>query len=153
MPLFSALVVPAALLGAVLDVGPVLTVAATGVEAAVWVMEQLATWPAPPLPPAAGWGGCCWEWPACFGCCRPGPGRAGCCCCACCPGGCRTRARRRRAGWTWWCSRWARARRWRCAPPAIWCSTTPARAGTAAPPWPGWWCPGCAATGCARTSP
>lgn len=57
VPLFSALVVPAALLGAVLDVGPALTVAATGVEGAVWVMEKLATWPAPPLPPAAGWGG------------------------------------------------------------------------------------------------
>lgn len=75
VPLFSLLVVPAALLGAVLDSATLLMAAATGVELAVTIMEWLAAWPAPPLPPAAGWGGAlllggcllwllpAWPWP------------------------------------------------------------------------------------------
>ncbi|MFP1679893.1 DNA internalization-related competence protein ComEC/Rec2 [Alloalcanivorax sp. C16-2] len=75
VPLFSLLVVPAALLGAVVDSGPPLMAAATGVELAVAIMDCLATWPAPSLPPAAGWGGAlllaacllwllpAWPWP------------------------------------------------------------------------------------------
>ena len=55
VPLFSLLVVPAALLGALFDWMPALRVAAVGVELAVWLMERLAAWPAPALPGVAGW--------------------------------------------------------------------------------------------------
>lgn len=54
VPLFSALVVPAALLGALLDWAPGLDAAATGVELAVALMEVMARWPAPGLPMASG---------------------------------------------------------------------------------------------------
>ncbi|MCU5788338.1 ComEC/Rec2 family competence protein, partial [Alloalcanivorax marinus] len=54
VPLFSALVVPAALLGALLDWTPALDAAATGVELAVALMEVMARWPAPGLPMASG---------------------------------------------------------------------------------------------------
>lgn len=57
VPLFSALVVPASLLGALLDWPPVLLAAATGVEAAALTMEVLHRLPSPPLPPAPAWAG------------------------------------------------------------------------------------------------
>ncbi|HEX5679034.1 MAG TPA: DNA internalization-related competence protein ComEC/Rec2 [Alcanivorax sp.] len=55
VPLFSVLVVPAALLGVLLDLPTVLLAAATGVEAAVLMMEGLHALPSPALPPAPGW--------------------------------------------------------------------------------------------------
>jgi len=57
VPLFSLLVVPAALLGVALDVPAILLAAATGVEASVLLMECLHGWPSPALPPAPGWAG------------------------------------------------------------------------------------------------
>ncbi len=57
VPLFSVLVVPAALLGALLDGPAVLLAAATGVEAAALIMESLHGLPSPPLPPAPAWAG------------------------------------------------------------------------------------------------
>ena len=57
VPLFSVLVVPAALLGAALDWSDALLAAATGVEAAVFAMESLHGLPVPPLPPAPAWAG------------------------------------------------------------------------------------------------
>lgn len=56
VPLFSLLVVPAALLGAAFDWMPALHAAAVGVELGTLVMEAMAAWPAPALPPAVGWG-------------------------------------------------------------------------------------------------
>ncbi len=57
VPLFSLLVVPAALLGVALDAPAILLAAATGVEASVLLMEGLHRVPAPTLPPAPGWAG------------------------------------------------------------------------------------------------
>ncbi|HAB04928.1 MAG TPA: DNA internalization-related competence protein ComEC/Rec2, partial [Alcanivorax sp.] len=57
VPLFSLLVVPAALLGVALDVPAILLAAATGVEASVLMMEGLHGLPSPPLAPAPGWAG------------------------------------------------------------------------------------------------
>lgn len=57
VPLFSLLVVPAALLGVALDVPAILLAAATGVEASVLMMEVLHGLPSPPLAPAPGWAG------------------------------------------------------------------------------------------------
>ncbi|WP_101674990.1 DNA internalization-related competence protein ComEC/Rec2 [Alloalcanivorax mobilis] len=51
VPLFSLLVVPLALLGALFDHSGLLLAAASGVELATAIMEAMQSWPAPSLPP------------------------------------------------------------------------------------------------------
>lgn len=57
VPLFSLLVVPLALFGALCGVHGALLASATGVELAGAMMEQMQSWPVPPLPPLYGGAG------------------------------------------------------------------------------------------------